>query len=59
MNKPFIVTGWVAMGVIKFLSINGLQPIYIKELDAYFYMNKLEQWKYNGSTRVELVKINR
>ena len=58
MNRPFIVVGWVSFGILKYLSINGLQPIFIEELDAYFYMNKLEQWKFNGNARVELVKIN-
>ena len=42
---------------VKYLSIDGLQPIYVQEFDAYFYANRIEQWKFNGSTRVELIQI--
>jgi len=56
--KPFRVTGWMNLSLTQYLSIDGTQPIYIESLDAYFYMNKIEQWRYNGSTRVELIKLN-
>lgn len=55
--KPFVVTAWVSLEIVKFVSINGLEPIYVEEFDAYFYANRIEQWKYNGDTRVELIQI--
>ena len=57
-ERPFRVLAWCSFGVLKYLAINGKQPIYIESLDTYFYANKLEQWKFNGSCRVELIKIN-
>lgn len=58
MLKPFVIQAWANIGVVVFLATNSTLPIYIEEFDAYFYLNKMEQWKYNQGTRLELIQIN-
>ena len=57
MAKPFIIQAWINIPTISLLEINPLAPVYIEEYNAYFYINKLEQWKLNTGCRVELIQI--
>ena len=57
MEKPFVVQAWAELGVVKFLQTNSTNPIYIEEFDAYFYLNRMDQWKYNQGTRLELIQL--
>ena len=58
MFKPFAVTGWINIGVLQFIQIDGLAPIYVPEYQGYFYLNKLQQWKADGSAKVEIIQIS-
>ena len=55
--KPFIIVGWMNFNTLKYISIDGMQPIYIEEYNAYFYANKIEQWKTDGACRVEMIEL--
>lgn len=57
MAKPFIIQAWLNIPTISLLEVNPLAPVYIEEYNAYFYINKLEQWKLNTGCRVELIQI--
>ena len=57
MAKPFIIQAWINIPTISLLEINPLAPVYIEEYNAYFYINKLEQWKLNTGCRIELIQI--
>jgi hypothetical protein len=54
--KPFIIQGWVVMGTVEFSGLDLLTPYYIEELNSYFYINKIEQFK-NGLGRFEFVEL--
>ena len=57
MEKPFIIKAWINIPSISLLALNPLAPVYVKDYNAYFYINKLEQWRLNTSARVELIEI--
>ena len=47
---------WVDIPNTVFLELNSLAPIYI--LGGTYYLNKTEQYKLNGLTRLELLRFN-
>jgi hypothetical protein len=57
MEKPFIIKAWINIPSISLLALNPLAPVYVEDYNAYFYINKLEQWRLNTSARVELIEI--
>lgn len=57
MEKPFIIKAWINIPTISLLTLNPLAPVYVEDYNAYFYINKLEQWRLNTSARVELIQI--
>jgi len=57
MEKPFIIKAWINIPTISLLKLNPLAPVYVEDYNAYFYINKLEQWRLNTSARVELIEI--
>ena len=57
MAKPFIIKAWINIPTISLLKLNPLAPVYVEDYNAYFYINKLEQWKLNTACRVELIQI--
>lgn len=57
LEKPFIVQAWINIPTISLLTLNPLAPVYVEDYNAYFYINKLEQWKLNTACRVELIQI--
>jgi len=57
MEKPFIIKAWINIPTISLLTLNPLAPVYVEDYNAYFYINKLEQWRLNTSARVELIEI--
>ena len=57
MEKPFIIKAWINIPTLSLLKLNPLAPVYVEDYNAYFYINKLEQWRLNTSARVELIEI--
>jgi len=57
LEKPFIIQAWINIPTISLLTLNPLAPVYVEDYNAYFYINKLEQWRLNTSARVELIEI--
>ena len=57
MNKPFIVKAFINIPSLSLLALDLLAPVYVEDYNAYFYINKLEQWKLNTACRVELIQI--
>ena len=47
---------WVDIPNTVFLALNSLAPIYV--LGATYYLNKVEQYKEDGITRLELIRFN-
>ena len=45
MEKPFIIKAWINIPTISLLTLNPLAPVYVEDYNAYFYINKLEQWR--------------
>ena len=57
LEKPFILQARINIPSISLLTLNPLAPVYVEDYNAYFYINKLEQWKLSTSARVELIQI--
>jgi hypothetical protein len=57
--KPFIVQAWISLPTISLLKLDPLAPVYLDDYNAYFYINKLEQWKINNMARIELVELKK
>lgn len=50
----------IRLNILDIINLNYFYPIYISELNSYFFLSKINQFDYtsNESTRVELIKIN-
>jgi len=55
-----IVKADIRLNILDIINLNYFYPIYISELNSYFFLSKINQFDYtsNESTRVELIKIN-
>ena len=59
LQTPKIVNIWMNFTVNAFIDLDMLKPVYIQELNGYFYINKIEQYKLDEPCRVELIRINK
>jgi len=57
IEKPWAVSVFVYLTVSEFKLLNSLSPIWLNEAGQYFYLNKMEQFKKNKLTRIELFRI--
>ena len=58
LQHPKIVTVWMNFSINQFINLDLLKPVFINDLNGYFYINKIEQFKLNSPCRVELIRIN-
>ena len=59
LQTPLIIQVWMNLTASELLELDYLKPVYIKQYSAYFYINKVEQWKVNKACRMTLVRINK
>ena len=59
LQTPLVLQVWMNFTATELNNINFLTTVYIKEYAAYFYINKIEQWKLNQPCRVTLVRVNK
>lgn len=57
LENPIYFRCYTYLTPIEYLNLSVTTPIYIEEEGQYFYLNKVEQWKPNEPTRLELIKI--
>ena len=59
LNEPAFVKLSLKLSAVDILKIDWSVPVYIDKLNAYFYINKIDQYDFSGkSTPVELIKLN-
>ena len=58
LATPMIVKAHFNLSVLDFIQLDHLRPIYIDQLNAFFYLNLVEQFKLNNKTRLELIRIS-
>jgi hypothetical protein len=57
-DKPIIIKCFMRLGIDKIANFSGENPVYIKELDGYYIVNKIvTSLNTNDSAEVELIKI--
>lgn len=57
-DKPIIIRCYMRLGIDKIANFSGENPVYIKELDGYYIVNKITaSLNKNSSVEVELIKI--
>ena len=57
-DKPIIIKCLMRLGLDKIANFSGENPVYIKELDGYYIVNKIvTSLNTNDSAEVELIKI--
>jgi len=57
IEKPYVIQLWIYLRTQEFVVLNSLTPIWVEEFSEYFYLNKIEQYKANKLTRIELFRI--
>ena len=57
-QSPQVIQAWFNLPVAVFNELDFMRPIYIKEFNAFYYLNKIEQFKLDNKTRLELVRIS-
>ena len=58
LQTPQVVKGLFNLTVFDFIQLDHLRPVYIDQLNAFFYINKIEQFKIKNKTRLELIRIS-
>jgi len=57
ISQPAIIQAFFDIPVLQFIQLDQTAPVYIESLGQNFYINKIEQYKIEGLTRVELIKV--
>ena len=57
-KTPEIVKAWFNITTLLFNELDFLRPVYIEEFNAFYYINRIEQFKPEQKTRLELVRIS-
>jgi len=57
LSLPLTVQAFFIFDSAEFRAIDFLRPVYIPMFSDFFYINKVEQWKEDVATRVELIRI--
>jgi len=55
---PQVVKAHFNLSIFDFYALDHLKPIYVDQYNAFFYLNKIEQFKIDNKTRLELVRIS-
>jgi len=56
---PMVIKATFNLSPLRFVAMDFLRPVYIEQYNAFFYINKIEQFKYGEKTRMELIRISR
>ena len=59
LQTPEVIKAWFNLNTVVFVELDFMRPVYIEEFNAFYYINKIEQFKPNQKTRLELVRISR
>ncbi|RLB96013.1 MAG: hypothetical protein DRH90_25010, partial [Deltaproteobacteria bacterium] len=57
-KTPQVVKAWFNIPTALFVELDFLRPVYIEEFNAFYYINRIEQFKPEQKTRLELVRIS-
>lgn len=57
LQNPAIIQVWLNFSILEYLTLDQTRPIYIESFAQNFYINKIEQYKLEGLTRVELIRL--
>jgi hypothetical protein len=57
LERPIIVQCFTFLTAYEYSSLDLLKPVHVPSLGQNFYINKIEQWKPNKPTRLELLKL--
>lgn len=50
---------WAYLPTFIIYNISLTRKVYIRKYDSYFYVNKIEQWKPTGKTRLDLILMTK
>ncbi|TSE05248.1 hypothetical protein [Aquimarina algiphila] len=59
LQKPRLYEATMTFNSIDLIQFDFFKQVYIKQLGAYFYMNKIKGFKPGKVTKCELIKINK
>jgi len=58
LQTPQVIKATFNLDIFTFIQLDHLRPVYIDQFNAFFYINKIEQFKVNNKTRMELIRIS-
>ena len=58
LQSPQLIKAWFNLPVAIFDAFDFNRPVYIDNFNAYYYVNKIEQFKAEQKVRIELIRIS-
>ena len=58
LETPSRIQAWFNFSVAEFSVVDFTRPVYISHFNAFYYINKIEQYKVNQKVRVDLIRIS-
>ena len=58
LQTPQVIKASFNLDIFTFTQLDHLRPVYIDQFNAFFYINKIEQFKIENKTRMELIRIS-
>jgi hypothetical protein len=53
-----LIRAWFSLPSIVFYNLDFTRPVYVAEFKAFYYINKIEQYKVGKKVRLELIRIS-
>ena len=58
LQAPEVIKAWFNVPTALFVQLDFMRPIYIGKFNAFYYLNKINQFKPNNKVQLELIRIS-
>ena len=58
LRNPEVIKAWYNIPTALFVELDFSRPIYMSNFNAFYYMNKINQFKPDSRVQIELVRIS-
>lgn len=58
LKDTVVISAYFNLTAAEVLNFDLRRPVYVSQFNAFFYLNKIEQFKLDNLTRLELIRIN-
>ena len=58
LKAPEVIKAWYNVPTALFVELDFLRPVYMANFNAFYYINKINQFKPDSKVQIELVRIS-